>query len=162
MKKLKNMKIENFPLEWICTYLSKRTQCTMINDAVSKEMEVKTGVPQGSILGPLFFLCYINVITSVCKNSKMLLYADDTVLYKSISDTHRYLDTHDFQQDVNRLVMWCKLNRLSIIIKKTKLVFHPYMQNVENNINNGVKMYGTSIDYVSSYLYLGVDIVINL
>ena len=125
---------------------------------MSNEEEVNTGVPQGSILGPLFFLCYINDITNVCKNSKILLYADDTVLYKSISDTHRYLDMHDFQQDVNRLVMWCQENRLSINIKKTKLVFHPYMQNVVNNINKEVKMYGTSIDYVSSYLYLGVDI----
>ena len=59
---------------------------------MSYEREVKTVVPQGSILGPTFFLCYINDITNICKNSKKLLYADDTVLYKKVSDSQRFLD----------------------------------------------------------------------
>ena len=79
-------------------------------------------------------------------------------MYKPISDSQRFLDMHDFQQDVNRLVMWCQVNRLSINIKKTKLVSHPHMQNVTNNINNEIKMSGVLVDYVTSYLYLGVDI----
>ena len=62
---------------------------------------------------------------------------------------------HNFQQDVNRLVLWCQRNRLSINVKKTKLVFHPGSQNMENNENTVVKMHGTNVDYVSSYLYLG-------
>ena len=49
---------------------------------------------------------------------------------------------HDFQQDVNRLIDWCQLNSISINVKKTKLVFHPYMQNVLNNANSEIKMYG--------------------
>ena len=65
---------------------------------------------------------------------------------------------HDFQQDVNRLVLWCQRNSLSINVKKTKLLFYPANQNVENNVNNVIKMQGTSVDYVTSYLYLGVDI----
>ena len=81
------MKIENLALKWITTYLSNRTQSTIINDVVSNEEPIKTGVPQGSILGPLFFLCYINDITSVFKNSYILLYANDTVMYKPISDS---------------------------------------------------------------------------
>ena len=79
-------------------------------------------------------------------------------MYKPISDSQRFLDMHDFQQDVNRLVMWCQINRLSINIKKTKLFFHPHMQNVMNYMNNEVKMSGVLVDYVTSYLYLGVDI----
>ena len=84
---------------------------------------------QGSILGPLFFLCYINDITQICKGSHILLYADDTVLYKSISDKERFIDMHNFKQDVNRLVIWCQRNRLSINVKKTKFDFHPASQN---------------------------------
>ena len=158
LKKLRNMKIENLALKWISTYLSNRSQSTIINDVVSNEEPINTGVPQGSILGPLFFLCYINDITSVCKNSHILLYADDTVMYKSISDSHRLLDMNNFQQDVNRLIKWCQLNRLSINIKKTKLVFHPHKENNMNNVNSDIMMGGIPVDYVSSYLYLGVDI----
>ena len=91
-------------------------------------------------------------------NTSILLYVDDTVLYKAISYNERFLDMHNFQQDVNKLVTWCQRNRLSFNIKKTKLVFYPASQNAVNNINNIVKMQGTAVDYVSSYMYLGVDI----
>ena len=152
------MQIKNKVLNWIYSYLTNRTQCTRLGDNISKDMEVKTGVPQGSILGPLFCLCYINYITNICKNTKILLYADDTVLYKGISEYEKFLDMHNFQQDVDRLFLWCQRNRLSINIKKTKLVFYPANQNVVNNMNNVIKMQGLSVDYVTSYLYLGVDI----
>ena len=158
LKKLQNYGIHNIALEWIRTYLTNRTQQTQIGSDMSSEREIKTGVPQGSILGPTFFLCYINDITKVCKNSNILLYADDTVLYKKISDSHRFLDMHDFQQDVNRLITWCQANRLSINIKKTKLVFHPHSQTTINNIHSDIKILNSPVNYVTSYLYLGVDI----
>ena len=65
---------------------------------------------------------------------------------------------HNFQQDVNRLVVWCQRNRLSINVKKTKLVFYPASQNAINDVNNVITTQGTAVHYVSSYLYLGVDI----
>ena len=125
---------------------------------MSNERAVETGVPQGSILGPIFFICYIDDIVDVCRNSKILLYADDTVMYKKISDENCFLDMHDFQQDVNRLINWCHVNRLSINVKKTKLVFHPYMANIINDVHDKIKISGESVHYVNSYLYLGVDI----
>ena len=126
---------------------------------MSNERAVETGVPQGSILGPIFFICYIDDIVDVCRNSKILLYADDTVMYKKISDENRFLDMHDFQQDIiNRLINWCHVNRLNINVKKTKLVFHPYMANIINDVHDKIKISGESVHYVNSYLYLGVDI----
>ena len=77
---------------------------------------------------------------------------------KKISDSHRFLDMHDFQQDVNRLISWFQLNRLSINVKKTELVFYPHSQTVDNNINNEMCISIIPVDYVTSYLYLGVDI----
>ena len=121
---------------------------------------MKTGVPQGSILGPIFFICYINDIVKSCKNSQILLYADDTVMYKKISDNQRFLDMHEFQQDVNRLIKWCQINRLSINVKKTKINLRPIVTscNVENNINDCIKILDVPVGYVNSYLYLGIDI----
>ena len=120
IRKLSDMKIGNRVIKWITSYLSDRTQCTRRGSNISKDMKVETGVPQGSILGPLFFLCYINDITNVCINSQILMYADDTVSYKSISENEKFLDMHNFQQDVNRLVLWCQKNRLSINVKKNQ------------------------------------------
>ena len=69
------------------------------------------------------FLCYINDITNISKNSKIMLYADDTVLYKCISDDCRFLDIYDFKQYVKIMYEWCQENRLSINVKKEKLCF---------------------------------------
>ena len=86
IEKLKSLKITGNVLNWLETYLTNRNQNTQLFDQLSLEENVSTGVPQGSILGPTLFLCYINDICTVCKSSEMLLYADDTVLYKKISD----------------------------------------------------------------------------
>ena len=110
-EKLKDMRIVNKVLKWIKSYLTNRNQCTRIGSITSSNRDVFTDIPQGSILGPLFFLCYINDITQICNNTNILLYADDTVLYKAISDDERFLDMHNFQQDVNRLVVWCQYSR---------------------------------------------------
>ena len=88
--KLKDMKIENKVLKWIKSYLTNRNQCTRIGSIKSNSKDLCTGVPQGSILGPLFFLCYINDIIQICSNTNILLYADYTVLYKAISDDERF------------------------------------------------------------------------
>ena len=79
-------------------------------------------------------------------------------ILKKISDNQRFLDMHNFQQDVNRLIYWCQLNRLSINVKKTKLVFYPHSQNIENNINKDITISGNPVGYTNSYSYLGIDI----
>ena len=106
----------------------------------------------------MLFLCYINDITCVSRNSKIMLYADDTVLYKCISDDSRFFDMHDFKQDVKRLYEWCQENRLSINVKKTKVVFYPHTNTVVNNLNHEIVINNEPVNYVHSYLYLGIDI----
>ena len=68
---------------WLKHYLTDRKQCTLANGTKSPKTNITCGVPQGSILGPLLFLLYVNEIEYICKHSKVLLYADDTVLYVS-------------------------------------------------------------------------------
>ena len=88
----------------------------------------------------------------------MLLYADDTVLYKSVTENCRFLDMHDFKQDVTRMYEWCQLNRLSITVKKTKVVFYPHTSTIVNNLNHEITINNEIVNYVQSYLYLGIDV----
>ena len=70
-------------LSWCKSYLSNRFQCTLANGVTSDLLPVTCGVPQGSVLGPLFFLVYVNDVQNAVTNCGLKLYADDTVLYKA-------------------------------------------------------------------------------
>ena len=66
---------------WFKSYLSTRTQCVKINNVLSDFKNLSTGVPHGSILGPLLFSLYINDLPSVCQDCEVLMYADNTVIF---------------------------------------------------------------------------------
>ena len=70
-------------LNWVKSYLQNRTQCTLIDGQTSNESLVSSGVPQGTVLGPLFFLCFINDLPDVVA-SQIRLFADDALLYRQI------------------------------------------------------------------------------
>ena len=81
IKKLQKIGIKGVLLEWLKNYLSNRKQCTVANNIVSSYRNITYGVPQGSVLGPLLFLIYVNNLSNIIKNSKISMYADDTVIY---------------------------------------------------------------------------------
>ena len=81
LNKLRNLGIGKNVFNWIKNYLSNKNQCTTPNGITSSFVDIRCGVPQGSILGPLFFIIYVNDSVNILKHSKHLLYADDTVLY---------------------------------------------------------------------------------
>ena len=85
-QKLKLYGIQGTPLKLIQFYLSDRYQCVEYDRIQSNLSKIRVGVPQGSILGPLLFLLYINDLPNVCTSSSCLLYADDTVLIFENSD----------------------------------------------------------------------------
>ena len=82
LEKLNHLRIRNDSLFWVKSYLSNRQQRTMINNVYSDNGKIECGVPQGSTLGPLIFLVYINDLRNCLNHSKSFLYADDTVLIK--------------------------------------------------------------------------------
>jgi hypothetical protein len=106
-------------VKWVMDYLSGRTQYVSFNGHFSSSINVTSGVPQGSHLGPLLFVLFINDLPNVIKNSKILLFADDAKIYKSL-DTPA--DCVKLQEDFNNLSTWCNKNDLSINISKCNIL----------------------------------------
>ena len=99
------------------SYLSKRTQYTLIGDKKSKLNLIELGVPQGSILGPLLFIIYMNDLSLSQKKSNVILYADDTVV-KSRSSASKIDDDHD--RALDNVNDWLIKNKLTLNKEKTK------------------------------------------
>ena len=86
LKKLEHYGIRGVPLQWFESYLSDRKQFVSVNGHSSDELEIKHGVPQGSVLGPLLLLLYINDLPRISKKLTFYLFADDTNIYFESSD----------------------------------------------------------------------------
>nr|AMS38367.1 hypothetical protein [Bactrocera tryoni] len=104
-------------LKWVASYLSNRIQQVIFKDTFSDIINVPSGVPQGSHLGPILFLLFINDISSVVKFSKVLLYADDVKLFKTYTSNS---ERCQLQTDLNNLVSWCDRNDMPLNLKKCK------------------------------------------
>ena len=112
--KVKNYGITDKVLGWVESFLSGRTQCVKINSSISKNAPVTSGIPQGSVLGPILFVIYINDMPEVVdKNSFVYLFADDTKVFRKIACN---LDSKTLQIDIDALMEWSN---------KWLLKFHP-------------------------------------
>jgi Reverse transcriptase (RNA-dependent DNA polymerase) len=105
--------------KWIKSYLNGRMQMIKIGDSISKPIQVWSGVPQGSHLGPLLFLLFINDIIETFENVRALLYADDMKLFSVVKNLD---DCVRMQNDLSRLSEWCECNKLFLNIKKCKII----------------------------------------
>jgi len=109
--KLQQMGVPDHVLLWIASYLTCRSQRVVVNGATSQSMPVLSGVPQGSVLGPLLFLIYIDGITSIpiSSGTQTVLYADDLLLFRRIS---RQEDFTTLQRDIMAIEQWVLDNHL--------------------------------------------------
>ena len=115
--KLWNFGITGSLWNWFKTYLSSRIQYVHLNDAISNPLPVISGVPQGSVLGPILFLVFVNDISDSVLSSKVLLFADDTKCFKAIHDSQ---DSHSLQLDIHQLSSWS--HRWSLFFNEQKCV----------------------------------------
>lgn len=151
LSKIKALGIDDKVSEWIKSFLTDRNQRVVADGDVSEAVSVYSGVTQGSVLGPLLFLLYINDI-NIGIDSSMRLFADDCLLFKPVESIE---DAKTLQDDLDEITMWCNTWKMSLNVKKCavlrvgssapKTVF-PYSLN------------GDSLSNCETYKYLGVTI----
>lgn len=149
--KLQEHGVNESTISWIKSFLIGRSQKVVLEGECSSEVPVTSGVPQGSVLGPLLFLLYINDLpTSI--SSQVRLFADDTAVYLALNNLQ---DCYTLQDDLDKLVHWEKMwdmefnpNKcvvLNISKKKQKICFN-------------YRLHGQTLEVVDSAKYLGVSI----
>lgn len=153
--KLSRLNIDPYLLKWIECFLDKRTQFVSANNSVSPTCFVTSGVPQGSVLGPLLFLIYINDLPEKL-TSNIRLYADDCVIYREITNPD---DSFLLQSDLNTISSWCNQWLMKLNVKKCKMMKFSRGSAVSTS---SYKINNTILSSVTSYKYLGVHITNNL
>ena len=118
-KKLSAYGISGSLLEWLKSYLINRFQFIEIDNCRSDIFEITSGVPQGSHLGPLLFLLFINDLPLFIKFCYILLFADDTKLFLEIKDSK---DALLLQSDLINFTNWFKSNHMALNVTKCKVV----------------------------------------
>lgn len=152
--KLSKLNLDTSVLAWLRCFLTNRFQFVTVNHFDSSLSPVLSGVPQGSVLGPLLFLIYINDLPSRV-HSSINLFADDCVIYREIRNAN---DSLALQSDLNAVSSWCSEWVMTLNINKCK-VMHVSRTSAPSSTYT---LQQHTLDIVSSYKYLGVHISNNL
>jgi len=155
ISKLRYYGLKEPSLSWLSSYLSNRLQQVSLNGQLSTPKQVTCGVPQGSILGPLLFLIYINDMNKAINNSTVYHFADDTNLLYSHKNPKTLKKVMNI--DLKSLYEWLCANRLSLNVSKTEfMIFRPPKKTLSNRIVltlNRTKIYeSTKIKYLGLLL----------
>ena len=157
LKKLSLYNIRDKSLDFLLSYLSNRTHRVKFNGIISGTKEVTCGVPQGSVLGPLLFLLYINDIYKVCPVAKFFLFADDTAIFYSASSINELQDK--IHVSFPKITAWLIGNRLSLSVQKT---FYQLYSNDASPQQLHISVGNNELNRASTIKYLGVLIDENL
>ena len=154
MKKLEHYGIRGLALTWFQSYLSNRQQFVTINGTNSQTKPITYGVPQGSILGPLLFIIYINDLPNISKIAKFILYADDAnIIVTGHTAQEIVLKLNELSQD---LLKWVDCNGLALNLKKTKFMLFTKQHIDLDSIK--LQIAGTKIERKTEARFLGVII----
>ena len=153
LSKLHHYGVRGLPHKWFRSYLSNRQQYVSISGYSSGKLYVEYGVPQGSVLGPLLFLIYINDLPNTIKNSETNLFADDTCLLSSDSNLE-YLETK-VNTDLVKLSSWLQANKISLNATKTEVVlFHSRNKCITHDLK--LKIDDHNLKLSTHVKYLGI------
>ena len=161
LAKLRKYGIEDLELAWFTSYLTNREQFCKVNGICSETKDIHCGVPQGSCLGPLLFLIYINDLPFSLK----MMYADDTSI--SYSSTSLGDIEQTLSSELNDLKLWMQGNKLSLNVLKTQAMVvgsQPKIKKITDKIFHHPQVFigGSQVENVDRAKYLGVIIDRNL
>ena len=155
--------VDGLMLRFIKSYLQGRQQQVVVAGAVSNKLPVKSGVPQGSILGPLLFVIFINdMFSCITEGTNIALYADDTKIWRQITC---YEDHFKLQSDIDKLFTWSVKNKMNFHTSKCKVLSVSMHRNILDNLPFNIFWYtldNNMIDYVTSHKDLGVIVTSKL
>ena len=153
LHKLKYYGIEGTALRLFESYLNERQQYVDLDGTTSNNNRILTGVPQGSILGPLLFIIYINDIAQSSKHFNFIIYADDTTLCSTLKIN---ADATQLNMELNNVSQWLNLNKLSLNVKIPKaMAFHMPQKKI---IQPNIQINGSNIEFVENFMFLGITI----
>lgn len=157
LKKMEIYGVRGTSLNWFKSYLSERSQCCLVNNHLSKKCYLSCGVPQGSTLGPLLFLIYINDLPSSIAKCSPRMFADDTSI--SISALSADDIETSLNSDLENVKLWLETNKLNLNISKTEFMLLGSNARLFNLIKPPEIMLGNDpIKQVQSAKSLGVTI----
>ena len=152
LKKVEHYGVRGSVLDWIRDFLSNRTQAVLVDGQTSSESPVTSGVPQGSVLGPLLFVIFINDLPECVSASTVRLFADDSVIYRKISCAD---DSSSLQKDIDALQEWESSWLMSFNASKCQVL---QVTNKRKPIPASYKIHGHTLEVVDSAKYLGVHL----
>ena len=156
LNRLKKLGLAPNILAWLHDYLDGRSQCTCFGNASSSVSSVKFGVSQGSVLGPLLFVYYLDSVVTCVGGCGITMYADDIALYTS----HKKFNVIEerLQRALDGVWSWCEGSKLTINAQKSKSVLYASCSRspVDHCLN--ISMGGDRLASVQCYTYLGVPL----
>ena len=143
MRKLMAYGFDNTALKLIGDYFKDRFVSVKFDKKISDLMSINLGVPQGSVLGPLFFLIFINDLAFLLEEIMCKMFADDTTLYDAHEDLDKLISK--FKKSLEKLIDWCKFNKLDLNWSKT---FFMFVTNKRVNLPNEIIIDGNVVRVV--------------
>lgn len=161
LRKLERYGLKGIVIKWFMSYLNNRTQRVKFNGILSDPINVKVGVPQGSVLGPLLFLFYINdIINELNEKCEIRLFADDMLIYTTGYSTVEI--SNNLNEQLGSVEKWLKINKLKVNVSKTKVMLMRGIRKKVNQNNLKIKLENIELEVVNEIKYLGVIIDKNL
>lgn len=151
IEKLKRIGYPDWLSEWVFSYLTGRSAHVVVNSARSRQLYITSGVPQGSVLGPLLFNIFINDLCLLLSSFK-LSFADDLKFYRVICSP---ADCDALQEDINALLVWCSDNGMRVNYAKCKVIS---FTRANNPVRHQYSIESANLERVTSICDLGVTL----